>query len=233
MAPMDLNLAPFPPLLTLPSVQRDFTEWRQGREHYGVWAIDVDLPPLRAATSGICTHLDPYLLPGYQRQPHITVHLCGFPSSSPRLDDDYPRATLAGHLRALADARLAPFPITIGAAATFESAPYFSVQDLGGGIARMRQALATTGHPQDSFSYTPHVTFGLYRDHFPLAEVQRRIRTGPDLELLPLTVKRLSLMVYEAAVIGGPLSSLCHFDLEQQAVLWEKPMNAFWGMTAP
>ena len=86
---------------TLASVQRDFVEWRKERTHYAVWAIDVDTPALRAATAAMRAHLADKLLNGYRRQPHVTLHLCGFPSTSPSFDDDYPGTELQRQIAAL------------------------------------------------------------------------------------------------------------------------------------
>ena len=103
----------------LASAQRDFVEWRKERTHYAVWAIDVDTPALRAATAAMRAHLADNLLDGYRRQPHVTLHLCGFPSASPRCNDDYPGAALQRQIAALQAAGPAPFTLEIGSPASF------------------------------------------------------------------------------------------------------------------
>ena len=62
------NTAAARPEVTLASIQRDFVEWRKERSHYAVWAIDVDIPALRAASAALREHLADCLLPDYQRQ---------------------------------------------------------------------------------------------------------------------------------------------------------------------
>ena len=46
-----------------------------------------------------------------------------------------------------------------------------------------------------------------------------------------LQIDRLTLMVYEAAVIGGPLSGLCEFDLatRQARILDRQLMGTLFG----
>ena len=154
-------------MLTLPSVQQDFVEWRQGRRYYAVWALDLDSPMLRQASRDICAVQPTYWLPDYVRASHLTVGLCGFPAAQARRDDDYPLARFIAQQKALSDAALAPFELEIGAPDSFTSAAYFSVRDLAGGIKKLRHFL---GEADDS-GFVPHVTFGLYREAVPLPGV--------------------------------------------------------------
>lgn len=216
---------------TLASVQRDFVEWRGERTHYAVWAIDVDTPALRTATAALRARLAACLLPGYRRQPHVTLHLCGFPAAVQRGADDYPAATLQRQIAALQAGAPAPFALAIGRPDSFASAAYFSVDDSAGGIQAARAALARTERTDDGFSYTPHVTCGLYRGEFHLPTLLREMAgCNPGLPLR-LPVERLNLMVYEAAIIGGPLVSLCEFDLatRRATVLDPALMAALFG----
>ena len=200
------------PETTLACIQRDFTEWRQGRTHYAVWALDADIAPIRTAMAGVCAHLGDCLLPGYTRQAHITLHLCGFPAASPVLPDDWPISTLTHQLQALSDMAPSPFTLEIGRADSFSSVPYLSVHDPEEGITALRRLLGehdrTPEHP-----YVPHVTCGLYGGEFPMLPIREKLVACPvPTQTLPVT--RLHLMAYEAALIGGPLLSLCAFDLE-------------------
>ena len=203
---------------TLASVQRDFTEWRQGRTHYAVWAIDADTPAIRAASMALQGHLTDHLLAGYQRQPHVTLELCGFPAAAPRLADDYSDSTLQRQITALQAARLAPFALEIGNPNSFTSAAYLAVDDGEGGIRTARNALRGATNTGDGFPYTPHVTCGLYRGEFHLPTLLQAMDTCRPLAPLRLQVDKLTLMSYEAAVIGGPLCGLCEFDLATQRV---------------
>ena len=205
---------------TLRNVQKDFTDWRAGRHRYAVWAIDLDHDWLREASNTMHRHCADLLLPDYARQPHITLRICGFPSPSRRLGDDYTQADFRAQISALESARIEPFPISIGALDTFTTAPYFSVLDIDGGIARARRALAMPagdGPGEKGFPYVPHVTFGLYGGRFPLADVIHRLRSSPENKSVRLTIRKLTLMTYEASVIAGPLTSVCEFDLESQS----------------
>lgn len=205
-----------PTVLTLPSQHRDFTEWRKDRRHYAVWAVDADIPPVRLACAPLAEALAPYRLAGYRRQPHVTVQLCGFPRATGQWADDYTPADLARQVAALGAAGVSPFTLHLAAPASFTSAPYLTVHDPGGHLARLRQALDGPAHEAD-FAYVPHLTLGLYRDTFPLAEVLADMARAAPAQPLALTVRHLALMTYEAATIGGPLTTVGRFDLEKAA----------------
>ncbi|MBP8169648.1 MAG: 2'-5' RNA ligase family protein [Azonexus sp.] len=202
------------PLLTQPCEQKDFVDWRQGRRYFAVWALDLDRPDLRQASAEIRAALAAYWLPGYARQPHLTIGICGFPEAVSRRADDYGFAHLSAQCQALVAAAPASFCLEIGAPDSFASAAYFSVRDLAGGIPQLRQILAGGDKDaDDDAGFVPHVTFGLYQAVLPLPEVLAELRASNPLPQLRLTVGKLAWMVYEAAVIGGPLLKVGEFDL--------------------
>lgn len=201
------------PLLTLPCEQKDFVNWRQGRRYFAVWALDLDRPDLCRASADLRAALATYWLPGYARQPHLTISICGFPGAVSRRRDDYGFAHFSAQCRALVTAAPASFCLEIGAPDSFASAAYFSVRDLAGGIAQLRQILAGGDKDtDDDADFVPHVTFGLYQAVLPLPEVLAELRAKNPLPPLRLTVGKLAWMVYEAAVIGGPLLKVGEFD---------------------
>lgn len=206
--------------MTLPSVQRDFSEWRRGRPAYAVWALDVDVPALRTRSADYCAHLADVLLPGYVRQPHVTIGLCGFPVARPGWPDDYGIEDWLAQLDALAGSAPPPFVIELGEPDSFTSAGYFPVVDGVGGIDKLRALLTPV---TDDLSYLAHVTFGLYRHVMPLNDVLARLAGVAAHPPLHLEISRLSWMTYEAAVIGGPLTRLADFDLAERRLHIREP----------
>ncbi len=198
--------------LTLRNVRRDFPEWHLGRPRYALWALDVDVSPVRQRVQAAQNHLAEFLLGDYQRQPHITLSLCGFPSDTPRHADDFGPETLRAQIDALQQARLEPFEIDIGALDSFTSAPYLTVSDVGGHIAALRRCLAAGDRNEPDGAYTPHVTVGLYADAWPTAAVQTRLDSFACGEPLRLRVTGVSLMAYAAREIGGPLTRVADYD---------------------
>jgi len=204
---------------TLENVRRDFPEWHLGRPRYALWAVDVDLPPVRAAASAAAAHLNGLLLAGYHRQPHITLGLCGFPTPEPHLPDDFGPAALAAQLDALQTLAPEPFDVHIAQLASFTSAPFLAVRDAQGGIGRLRRALAGDS-AEGSGPYTPHVTVGLYAGGWPVADVLARLdafQAGPP---LCCRIERINLMSYAAPEIGGRLTTLAEFTLADGRLSW-------------
>lgn len=204
---------------TLENVRRDFPEWHLGRPRYALWALDLDLAPVRAAMAAAARHLDGLLLEAYHRQPHVTVALCGFPAAAPQHRDDFGAAALAAQTRALEAAGLAPFEIEIGALASFTSAPFLAVHDPDGGIGRLRGALAGDAQAAGG-PYTPHLTVGLYGGAWPTPAVQARLDAFAGGPPLRCRITRISLMSYAAPLIGGPLERLGEFEFNAAGGAW-------------
>ena len=197
---------------TIRNVQRDFPEWHLGRPHYLLWALDVDLEPVRRRVAAAQQHLSARLLAGYLRQPHITISLCGFPSAAPCQLDDFGTEALQQQIDALHLLRPEPFAIEIGALDGFSSAPYLSVADSDGQIERLRASLDVCPHPLARNDYRPHVTIGLYADAWPLAKIQTELASFAAGAPLRVEVSRLSLFAYASTEIGGRLTRVADYD---------------------
>ena len=211
---------------TLRNERRDFPEWRRGRAHYVLWGIDVDTPEVRARVQAAQQALAGLLLAPYQRQPHITLAVCGFPAQSqPSAPDEFAPQHIAAQLAALRAQALGTFAIEIGALESFAAAPFLTVHDDGQTLAALRHCLHTDTddpqHPQGA--YVPHVTVGLYADAWPCAQVAERFALLADAPPLPFAVRRLHLLGYEAAEIGGALFTLAEYDLASGRMHWHAP----------
>jgi len=101
--------------------------------------------------------------------------------------------------------------VEIGAPDSFVSAAYFSVRDVEGGLEKLRRIL---GAEVEEAGFVPHVSFALYRLALPLSAVLAELQARSPLAPCRLTVSKVVWMVYEAAVIGGPLFKLGEFDFE-------------------
>ena len=113
-----------------------------------------------------------------------------------------------------------PFDIEVGALASFASAPYLAVQDIGGHIAMLRDCLAGGSLKEFGDPYIPHVTVGLYADAWPLWEVQTRLASFADRDALPLRIAGISLLSYASAHIGGALACMARYDFQSETLRW-------------
>lgn len=203
---------------TLPSEQRDFVEWHRGRPHYAVWAVALDDRAIDARLEQLRAALQPLLLPGYRRQPHITLQLCGFAVDPPLQADDFGPHHLQAHTDALTRLRLPAFELRIGGAFSFASAACLAVQDPSCSLPQLRAALSRAAANGDATPYVPHLTAGLYRGAWPMHEIQQRLRALQSLPEIAVPVTQLAWMCYDTAVVGGPLRTLQRFELHAGAL---------------
>jgi 2'-5' RNA ligase len=207
---------------TIPNVRRDFREWHLGRPRYLLWALDVDTPQVRRRVLAAQHHLSGLVLDDYARQPHITLRLCGFPSTAPCHADDFGAEALHTQIAGLQRMRPRPFEIRIGSLSSFTSAPYLEVDDAGAHIAGLRAGLAGGELDHPDGNYTPHVTVGLYADAWPTADVHERLCRFDESAPLVLCIERISLFGYRSADIGGALTRIADYDFELGAMQWHE-----------
>lgn len=211
-----------PDSFTLRNVHRAFPEWHKGRTDYCLWALDVDQAAVRRRMAAAQAHLAELLLGHYRRQAHVTLGLCGFPCHSATHADDFSADMLQRQIDALRRAHPKPFHIEIGHLATFRSAPYLTVHEDGRHIPALRHSIATGALDQPLEQYVPHVTVGLYRDAWPLSEVQGRLDNFTIAAPLSVRISGISLLSYQPAQIGGPLRRLARYDFANQHLQWER-----------
>jgi len=211
---------------TQPCTRRDFSEWHRGRERYALWAIVPDEALLAKRLAEAEASLAGLLLPVYRRQPHITLHVCGFPANCRRYDDDFLPDQLQAQLAALALVAVSPFVLEVGGLGSFATAPYLTVDDPTGALAPLRSALAVAGGEWRESAYVPHITVGLYAGAYPVARVARgRSQLAADPVSLPMS--RIALMTYDSRVVGGPLQTVAEFDLADKLLRPESSSSLF------
>lgn len=192
----------------VPLENRDYPEWRRGRERYGIWMIDADTPPLRERIALARAELAD-LFADYQRSPHITLFVCGFlVAKAVRIDpfdDDFDDAMRARQREALAAARPAAFTLEIGGINSFDSAVFFEVHGASQALRGVRRALSRGQAEICPGRYTPHLTVGLYRDAFAKSELRRRLAVLAKLPPIRLEVREIVFAGYDARALDGPL----------------------------
>lgn len=186
--------------------KRDYKDWHKGRAEYAVWTIGIQNESVRSRFDAAREHLAEFLLEPYRRQAHVTLFVCGFLVEIARFDDDYAFGELEHHLRALQETEIAPFEIKIGGINSFAATPFLEVFDVGGGIRRVRDVLSNTRSEIREEEYIPHLTLGLYSEHFETADVAERISSFDTASPIMCWVDEISLATYSASEIAGPLS---------------------------
>lgn len=190
---------------TIPAEIRDFPEWRRGREIYSVWVLSFNDGVILEKFSAARAHLNGYLLEPYQRQPHITLFVCGFLVEESQYNDDFNLVQAQSQIKAIKNEKIPPFEIEIGGLNSFASAPFLEVSDLQGGIAHLRKTLSRGAREFRTAPFTPHLTVGLYAGAFPSTEVAERMKAFPA-DPARLKVGQITFATYKAQEIAGLLT---------------------------
>ena len=202
----------------------EFFSWHRGRPRYALWAVLLDCGAVNRRLAAARRDLADLLLPGYQRQAHITLQVCGFPVLRAQAADDFDAIRLAAQVTALDAAGVAPFSLRIGDLASFATAPYLQVAE-DGSLERLREALGDAGISGADFRFVPHLTVGLYGREMAGAALAARFAKPRFAAELPVVVERIHLLSYQSAQLGGPLSLLASYDLARRRLLPTPALN--------
>jgi len=209
---------------TIPNVHRDFHEWHLGRPRYAVWAIDADFPEIRRPLAAAKVHLEEFMLEAYCRQPHITLSTCGFLSDNPGKPDDFDLVRFVAQVSALRQLNLRPFEIQLASLSSFSLAPFFHVTDADDYLSKLHHCLRANVCKHDDVEYIPHVTVGLYSAIWPADVVINRMESFLSIESPKLLVNTISLMTYQTSKLGGALTTVANYHLEDGRVEWFETM---------
>jgi len=183
--------------------------WRQGRDRYYCWVIEVDCESILARVRRWQDRLAPWLVSYYVRQPHMTLAIGGFwrDGQIQRVhNDDFLASDLEHQIDRLGRLRSADLQLQVLGSNSFPSAPFLEV-GVGNvdGLRRLRQCLTLASDDFRSAPYCPHITLGLYKRAYPTSELDFLMTNAADREPLPLSVTHVSLMSYDSRERGGCL----------------------------
>ena len=182
--------------------------WTRGRSRYAVWLLRVSDPLVVARAQAVAAALGDAIRPIPPADLHITLLVAGFPvAGSGRWDDDVPECVLAAQRAALRRARLPPLRLAVGGASSFATAPFLTVTDVEGTLARARSLLAAGVREIRFAPYCPHVTVGVYRDTRPAAPLREVLAGWRGLPPLAIQADAVELVTFDAQVEGAALET--------------------------
>lgn len=191
---------------TIACRDEDFTAWHGGCRHALVWALDVDVPPVREAVAAARERWQRFLLPRYERQPHITLAYGGpvmVPGALP-MDPPYSRHDVERAVAGLHGLGLQPFDVQVTGWGTFPMSPY---------LAATAPELEVLGRYFERADFRPHITVGHYAHAGPVQEVAALCAGWDRPHVPPVRVEDISLMRYETHDIAGSLTTIGRFHL--------------------
>ena len=201
------------PRETIVTELRDYPDWHRGRLHYGVWIVPIDDPSLLHYIASVQRRLDDLLHPGLQRQPHLTVFVCGFEQHVCTADDDFSLLQRRAQTSALHRVRGRSCRLPLAAPDSFASAAFIPVGDPEQRLARWREVLGREAREVRQAAYVPHITLGLYRQKVMAADLRRRL-SEIEPPSMPLNVESLHYATYHAHQQWGPLESRFRLTLD-------------------
>ncbi len=184
----------------------DYPEWHRQRQRYGVWIIPVNDPVLLDYVEAARRRLTDLLHPSQQRQPHLTLAVCGFEQPAQVANDDFTPLQLRDQIESLQRLRGVACSLSLGAPDSFASAAFISVTDPSGQLTRWRSALEVLAKGLRQANYVPHITLGLYKRKAAAEEVRQRLREI-DAPSVSLRINQLHYATYDAHLQFGPLET--------------------------
>ncbi|TAL86878.1 MAG: hypothetical protein EPN74_03335 [Rhodanobacter sp.] len=194
------------PSETVVAELRDYPEWHRQRQRYGVWIIPVNDPVLLDYVEAARRRLTDLLHPSQQRQPHLTLAVCGFEQPAQVANDDFTPLQLRDQIESLQRLRGVACSLSLGAPDSFASAAFISVTDPSGQLTRWRSALEVLAKGLRQANYVPHITLGLYKRKAAAEEVRQRLREI-DAPSVSLRINQLHYATYDAHLQFGPLET--------------------------
>lgn len=185
---------------------RDYPEWHRQRQRYGVWIIPVNDPVLLDYIETVRRRLADLLHAPQQRQPHLTLFVCGFEQPSHVANDDFSPAQLHEQIELLQGLRGAACSLPLGAPDSFASAAFIPVIDPSAQLTHWRGALEVAAKEIRQAAYVPHITLGLYKRKATAAEVRQRL-CELDAPSTSLRISQLHYATYDARLHLGPLET--------------------------
>jgi 2'-5' RNA ligase len=187
----------------------DFSDWHGGVKYYGFWALIIDDSEWLNAVNEAASYVSPYVLKGYQRQPHVSVITGGLMS-----DQHYSAANLNKHKQALIKANISPFSISLAGLDSFTSAPYLTVEDDSGSLECLRAALLASASDDSLDNYQAHITLGLYHSEFSTIALSKTINAFEAPKVMPLIVPAVKFCSYQTNDIQGRITVLDSIKLK-------------------
>ena len=194
------------PSETVVAELRDYPEWHRQRQRYGVWIILVNDPVLLDYIEAARRRLADLLHPPQQRQPHLTLFVCGFEQQLRVADDDFSPTQLHDQIESLQGLRGVAYALSLGAPDSFASAAFIPVMDPSGQLIQWRCALELAAKEIRQATYVPHITLGLYKRKASAEEVRQRLREI-DAPSVSLRISQLDYATYDARLQFGPLET--------------------------
>jgi len=208
----------------VPTLNQDYPDWHQGRQHYALWYIEIQDPELLAYLTALRAQFSDLLYTPNTRQFHITVFICGFFEElnkiqlidhvEQRWNDNFSADELALHQQQLRQLSLSNIRLCTGQINSFQSALFIEIVDVERKLDHLRQALNLSSNEIAPIEYCPHITLGLYKQAWNSDDIFERIQQIEQ-HSFDFESEQLTFGHYQAQVLQGVLSPYYQHQFRQ------------------
>ncbi|WP_180106053.1 MULTISPECIES: 2'-5' RNA ligase family protein [unclassified Acinetobacter] len=213
-----------PSTQVVPTLNQDYPDWHQGRQHYALWYLEIQDPKLLEYLTALRAQFSDLLYTPNTRQFHITVFICGFfeelnktqliDHSEQRWNDNFSADELALHQQQLRQLSLSNIRLRTGQIHSFQSALFIEILDLDRKFDHLRQAFNVSSNEIAPIEYCPHITLGLYKQAWNSDDIFERIQQVEQ-HCFDFESEQLTFGHYQAQVLQGALSPYYQHQFRQ------------------
>lgn len=194
-------------------------EWHQGRDRYGVWALELDSDALASGLDVLRTQFTDVLLPNARAIEHITLFAEGFLVAQPSQPDELSLAELDKTLHRIRQLNTRPVKLHFNRLASFTSAMIVPAEGELDRTLAFRRAIADGREEGRTLPYVPHCTVGVYQHAQATNELLAQLR-GIKWTAQTVEATALSFLTYDPKLLQGPLRRVVSLDLENGTERW-------------
>lgn len=188
----------------IPTEQRDYPEWHLNRKQFALWYLQIEQSDGMAYCQRLTQHFSHFMIQPIQRQPHVTIFVCGFWLDPVIRADEFSSLQLAKQLQQLQQSSLEPIQLQTGQIRSFESSLCIEIHDPQQRLQQLRAILNQSATEIRVQPYFPHISLGIYRQAYDYDQIMASIN-AVEQQYFTLHCSQLHFGYYQPQHLQGPL----------------------------
>lgn len=188
----------------IPTEQRDYFEWHLNRKRFALWYLQIEQDDCVAYCQRLTQQFSHLMIQPMQRQPHVTIFVCGFWLDPVTRADDFSSSQLEKQLQQLQQLSLEPIQLQSGQIRSFESSLCLEILDTQHQLQRLRAIMGQSAVEIRSQAFFPHISLGIYRQAYHYDQIMACINQVEQ-QHFTLHCSQLHFGYYHAQHLQGPL----------------------------
>lgn len=188
----------------IPTEQRDYIEWHRGRKKFALWYLHIEQDDCIGYCQRLTQHFSHLMIQPIQRQPHITIFVCGFWIDPVTNLDEFSSIQFEQQRQQLQHSSLEPVQLITGKIRSFNSSLCVEIKDPSGYLAQLRYVLGQSADEIRTQAYFPHISLGIYRQAYSYDQIMASI-DAVEQQYFKLNCSQLYFGYYQPQHLQGPL----------------------------